>query len=454
MVTYKCCKTKQFLHNVCVKCGSVFHKSCVLKFKSKFKFIKENKIVCCEEDSYASDLNEGNSEFLEKTIHELTEDSELKNNYIQKLKYEHKLFLEEAMKREEEQNDLLTQQKNTIEELNMLINTLKKTISDKTEKQVNTISTQTNPLTRKNVSTMTESSELNLNIHREKNKISTQNIDSPIIMEGINNIKRTNNINTSATKAGKSATKAVKLDKKKILLLTDEKNINWQIRQLLDLSVYEILSVKKPGALLNQVMENIEILTKDYSLDDFVIITGGFNDIDSKNTPSFRSICEKLKLCTRTNILFTSIPYTRDFSINKHINKYNAKLNDFLTKFNKRTEGLVQYVEVNNKKSQYFNYKLVASSIKNILLNKNTLNKTITFINTNTKNNSNLRAVSEKSEILNVPLNIEIVNEVPLSIELNDSISESVIEVPLSADFSESHFLCPGQQIPPVLQIY
>lgn len=446
MITYKCCKTKQFIHYVCVKCGSVFHKACVLKCKSNFKFIKENKIVCCEEDSYAPDLNEGNSELLEKTIHELMEDSELKNNYIQKLKYEHQLFLEEAMKREEEQNDLLTIQKNTIQELNMFINKLKKTLSDKTEKPANTIFVQTNPLIKENVSTETESSKLNLNIHSKRNKNSVDNIDPSIIVEGINNNNRAEKINATMTKTAKLA------KKKRILLLSDDKNINWQIRELLDLSVYEVLSVKKPGALLHQVMENIEIMTKNYSLDDFVIITGGFNDINLKNTPSFRSICKKLKMCTHTNILFTSIPYIiRDDSkykhINKHINKYNAKLNDFLTKFNKCTEGLTQYVEVNNK--NYINYKLVASSIKNIILNKNTLSKTLTFIKINTRKNSNLRVASEESEILNVPT----INELPLSIELNDAVAESVIEVPLTVELSESHFLCPGQPLPPVSQL-
>ena len=34
------------------------------------------------------------------------------------------------------------------------------------------------------------------------------------------------------------------------------------MRKLFDLGVYEIMSVKKPGAILSQVMESIEIITK------------------------------------------------------------------------------------------------------------------------------------------------------------------------------------------------
>ena len=47
----------------------------------------------------------------------------------------------------------------------------------------------------------------------------------------------------------------------------------------------------------------------------------------------------------------SSVPYiTNSFLKNKHIYKYNIKLNDFLIKFNNCTKGLVQYAEVNNQK--------------------------------------------------------------------------------------------------------
>lgn len=209
------------------------------------------------------------------------------------------------------------------------------------------------------------------------------------------------------------------------------------MRKLFDLSVYEILSVKKPGAILNQVMENIEIITKDFTLEDFVIISGGSNDIDLKKIPSFRFICNKLKLCTHTNILFTSVPYiTNSFQKNKHTYKYNAKLNDFLIKFNNCTKGLVQYVEVNNPKFKYFNHKLVASSARNIIINIKSMNKTLTFINIV---NKNINTVQMET------INLELVDDLPTSSVLNEPTLESVNYLPLSVELNQSNFLCPGQ---------
>lgn len=199
----------------------------------------------------------------------------------------------------------------------------------------------------------------------------------------------------------------------------------------MDRSVYEIITFKKPGALLNQVMENVELITKHFNLEDYVIITGGSNDIDLKKIPSFRGICNKLKLCTHTNILFTSIPYSvSDLSKNKYIFKYNAKLNDFLNKFNKCTEGRVHYVEINNPNTKPMDSKLVASNIKNIL-NTKCINKTLKFINTS---NENISIPSDRSTKPNKFLNLEPVNNLSLSVELNNS-----------------NFLCPGQLMTPIL---
>lgn len=70
------------------------------------RFIKDNKIVCCEKDNYINP-DESERSVLEKTVCELEEDSEMKNKFIDKLKREYKLFVEEAMRNEEELNRLV-----------------------------------------------------------------------------------------------------------------------------------------------------------------------------------------------------------------------------------------------------------------------------------------------------------------------------------------------------------
>ena len=50
-ICYKCCKTKQFIHYVCVKCSNVYPKSCLPRFRSQVNFIKGNKIICCKSEN-------------------------------------------------------------------------------------------------------------------------------------------------------------------------------------------------------------------------------------------------------------------------------------------------------------------------------------------------------------------------------------------------------------------
>lgn len=57
-ISYKCCKSKQFTHFVCIKCHNIYHKCCLPKFKAKIRLVKDNQLVCCEDDSYASDRDE------------------------------------------------------------------------------------------------------------------------------------------------------------------------------------------------------------------------------------------------------------------------------------------------------------------------------------------------------------------------------------------------------------
>ena len=156
---FKCCKSKQFIHFVCVKCCSIFHKSCLPRFRSQIKFLNGNKIICCtSETDKTSDEDISN---LEKSISDLMEDSIVKDKYIDKLKHEKDIFMQEVLKTEEDMAEIICKQEKLISELNEQIKNLQKKIELKTmveeTKSVKTVSTQTsNFKLNKSISTQTE----------------------------------------------------------------------------------------------------------------------------------------------------------------------------------------------------------------------------------------------------------------------------------------------------------
>ena len=162
-VAYKCCKNKPFIHYVCEKCHGIYHKACISKFRKQIRFVKQNIINCCVDDLSFNEPDE--KSILEKTLSELTEDSEMKNKHIEKLTLNNKLILDEAQKREEELTELLVGHEKTIQELKQIIDELKKTMAKKTKtKTTNSVSTQTTKNINKTVSTSTIPLEDKVNV--------------------------------------------------------------------------------------------------------------------------------------------------------------------------------------------------------------------------------------------------------------------------------------------------
>ncbi|KAG5882079.1 hypothetical protein JTB14_034863 [Gonioctena quinquepunctata] len=145
-ITYKCCKTKQCNHYVCTNCTSIFHHSCIPRFRNKIQFIEGNKIVCCESDKSVSD--EKQVSLLEQTITELSNDGLMKDNFIDKLNKDREIVLNEALKLESEMSDLVEQHNKTIEDMKAEIIYLQQKITDGI-KNTATISTQTKPVNKK-----------------------------------------------------------------------------------------------------------------------------------------------------------------------------------------------------------------------------------------------------------------------------------------------------------------
>lgn len=66
---YKCCKNKTLSVSTCVRCGGVFHNSCVERLKI-VKTVGGNKVICCKENET---VKSNEVVFLEKQVQLLEE---------------------------------------------------------------------------------------------------------------------------------------------------------------------------------------------------------------------------------------------------------------------------------------------------------------------------------------------------------------------------------------------
>lgn len=405
ILSFKCCKTKHFIHYICIKCQSVFHKSCLTRFRSKIRFVKENKIICCEDinDSHTSDQDDEKS-ILEDTISELTSDSDLKSAYIKKLQMENKLFVQEATKLEEEMTDLIKSQEKIIEDLNKEISRLQKdTCNKKTSK---TIGTQTNMIKlNKNVSTSTDNlmsltsgvvktifslpeTQCTTNLLNSVNRhdiinsnVTEIDVMNPTRIEELpNNNSLTNNhkIVNTLTVTPESSSQA----KKQILILADEngKHLNQTMRRHKKLKSYNILSICKPYAYMMNILEGIANLTANFTPNDYIIIIAGSNDVYNNKYPSFRYLCDKLKLCVHTNIIVCSLPYGRNKGINSTMFKINVKLNGLSKRLNSYSDNSVCFLDINKARSRINNTYNICNKLSELIENLKYINNNLTYV--------------------------------------------------------------------------
>ena len=165
-------------------------------------------------------------------------------------------------------NDLIKKLEKIIEDLRKHIEYPYKNINDKVVVKSTSIGTQTKILIKKNISTLIymytykDSEKLIQNTQTkstiDKNQEFVDETKSLTIQGGNKNI----NINTEDAKNKYQLDK--NLNKKRVLLLVDD-DITWHFRSLINLCSYDVFSVKKAGALLSQVLENMDTLTKDFT---------------------------------------------------------------------------------------------------------------------------------------------------------------------------------------------
>lgn len=384
---------------MCTVCNNVFHKSCLHRFKNQISFVKENKIICCSDSKDNSYNFDDEKSILEKTIDELTDDAALKTQYIKKLKIEHDIFIKDALKAEEEMNELLKNKDKFINQLTKQIELLNKkymidpkstkTVAVQTEKQAKTLSSdKTNQYSRGvgekysinvnsgttdfmtcNTKTSSGNCDLRGNLNKETDVSSVE-----IKTNSVTNTKQNNN---------KTDIQTVTPKRKKLLILSDDigRNLNKSLSNKLKHQNYYIESIIKPGATFQQVVENIDAVTRSYTSQDHIIILAGSNNFNkTKQYPLFKNIWDVIKKCRNLNITIATVPYNKNYKVNKFINKFNNKLTDFIRKIDNYVPGKISLLNVGNVSSNTLNRNFICNEIIKIISCKNYI-KNLTFVN-------------------------------------------------------------------------
>lgn len=113
----RCCRNKEFLNYCCVVCMSVFHPSCLERYKEVVK-LGGYRIFCSTKcQTTASEDEERQNDFQREILKLRTEINE-KDNYIKRLNGRTRDFEDEVAAAEEEYNSKLNNQRGQITELN------------------------------------------------------------------------------------------------------------------------------------------------------------------------------------------------------------------------------------------------------------------------------------------------------------------------------------------------
>lgn len=242
MTNFECCKTKPFPSSyfICISCHKVYHKSCVLREKSKYTFVGGYKIKCCASQAASGNLeNSQDKSILEETLSEMLENSQLKDQHICKLKQDHKKFLDECEQREEELNTLIRNQKTTLQKAKEEIENLKNDILLLTTKSLSTKGTQTS--CKNYISTKTQT-ETTCDMGKDVGSLSNKN----------------NLVNNSC--------------RKRVILVSGSngKQLVHSLSRYLD--DFYVSSIIKPNAPNHELMQTAISSSKDLTKKDAVVI--------------------------------------------------------------------------------------------------------------------------------------------------------------------------------------
>lgn len=111
---------------------------------------------------------------------------------------------------------------------------------------------------------------------------------------------------------------------------------------------YEVSSVVKPGAKLQDVVCCADKLTSDFTVDDTVIILGGTNDMLSTTDQTLEhTVQSTVSLSRHTKLIINPVPYRYDErydNINEHIESINQLIHKSI---NHSTQKISENIQIN-----------------------------------------------------------------------------------------------------------
>lgn len=284
MSNFECCKTKSFPNSyfICVNCIKIYHRSCVLKDKTKVTFVNGYKIKCCKTLDSAEIIMQQKS-ILEDTITEMNESTLLREQHINKLKQDHEKFIEEITEREEELNMLIGKQEEYLQKANEEIEKLRRDII-LLQKKPATSTNSTQTMTNKFIHSYSQT-DLCLKINQS-------------IQEKI---------------------EFIKADRRNLLLVAGHHGRGIALFLSRFLENFAISSLVKPNATSYEILQTAVSSSKNFTKNDFVIVWP-----DEKSAYIYEHMSMHLN---HTNYLMLTTPNRFDYpNMNQKIYQNNLSL--------------------------------------------------------------------------------------------------------------------------------
>lgn len=434
---FNCCK-KDFNNYCCKVCLEIYHPSC-LERRKEHVVISGYKILCsreCQKIDNDAEFREGqNARMISDRIDELLSMNREKDSYIQTMKKRATDFENEVFNTERKYVDEVNVYKAKIIDLNKeIVDYLNRNSSLQAEcdklkaglerlgmeigecnKSRDSMLTSIETLTEENRAYINELKQIkrdSFNLRNNsktykklslmpvvtwesrglhKSKVGQSHSGEAVHDAGVDGEKRSciGDIADDISRVGIAANVVTlpheTLDRKcRVLILCDESGryICNQLRQTLKSTQFSVETIIKPNARLEDVVGNMDKLTRDFSTRDYVIVMAGKNNFLKKAYPKLRFISDRLRSCS-TNVIFLSTPvYTHNRDLYKYILKFNNELNEFLQKINNFVPCNLAYIEANGLDGLKLEHcKVLDKILKEITVQKRA-SKNLIFIDT------------------------------------------------------------------------
>lgn len=481
-VLFKCCKNRYFNYYVCVECYNVFHKCCVPKIKH-ITYVEGHKIICCknnDKNDFSTGLCEitNKIDFYTQKVKELDEENTLKENYIQKIKNENKLFMQEAEMMEESLNKIINDQEVKINEFQCKIKELKslniKLISEKKQNKLegSSVGTQVNMLNNSNACCSNKDNKncnFFKNIANDSLKSETDDITfsdewfqelfgySPIYTRaGKKRVDKDpaviDKLKFSTNSCGKIKTSTKKLNsvrnRNNLLILADShgRDLVRLISNNNKFDNYKVTSSLKPNAGFKEVLSGYDNTIRNLKKTDVLVIIAGTNDVERKDVQEIIQVIKSSLLkCSRKPVILATIPYRYDKPfLNNKIAKINKTLSSISYNY---PEVTVLDMNSNINKQHFTRYglhlnlkgkKVMINRLQDLLeINSQNTAKKIPVLVTSRRS----YLTSNKSHDLNY--NQSERNNYSEIGEYNECDKKDFATSPKETDTSESHFRGP-----------